>query len=293
MKVDVTSDLHVDFWIDVKKPATKQKKLITEWIAKLLPEAPSDVIVIAGDIGHYNWQNKILFDVLRKTYKKVIWTSGNHDLYMISHSIRDQFNGNSFERLGNMIALANAIDGVHYLDGTTIQIGDFTIGGGSAWYDGSYAKEKYKYGDSDIRALWRASMNDANLIYDPRNTLHGILNIFEHANQENAKLDNIYDKCDLVVTHIAPDWHHIVGKYETTTTAFYCFDGREMLKGMKPNAHWLFGHTHDLFYYEHPSGPTMVCNPLGYPYNGLDITRRKFKTIELGVPPPSYADIFT
>ena len=38
MKVDVTSDLHVDFWIDVKKPATKQKKLITEWIAKLLPK---------------------------------------------------------------------------------------------------------------------------------------------------------------------------------------------------------------------------------------------------------------
>lgn len=72
MKVDVTSDLHVDFWIDVKKPATKQKKLITEWIAKLLPETPSDVIVIAGDIGHYNWQNKILFDVLRKTYKKEI-----------------------------------------------------------------------------------------------------------------------------------------------------------------------------------------------------------------------------
>ena len=207
---------------------------------------------------------------------------------MISHSIRDQFNGNSFERLGNMIALANAIDGVHYLDGTTIQIGDFTIGGGSAWYDGSYAKEKYKYGDSDIRALWRASMNDANLIYDPRNTLYGILNIFEHAKQENAKLVNLYDKCDLVVT-LSPigiiSWVNMKPRLLHSIALMV-----EVLKGMKPNAHWLLVIRTICFIMS--IQVAMLCNPLGYPYNDLDITRRKFKTIELGAPPPSYGDIF-
>lgn len=292
MKVDVTSDIHLDFWVDPTKPMGKQNKLIGELVTKLLPEFPSEVLVIAGDIGHYNWQNKILFEVLRKTYKQVLWVSGNHDLYMISHKIRDKFNGNSFERLADMVALSNQIDGVQYLDGTVIKIGDFVIGGGSGWYDGSYAIEKYGYGNADIRSLWNNAMNDANHIYDPRNKLYGQLNIFTHAEEETAKLRAIYDVCDLVVTHIAPEWSFVPPKYETTITAFYCFDGREMLANMKPNAHWLFGHTHDPYYYRNELGPTMVCKPLGYPNYTSNLSRRAFFTIELGKPIPGYDGVF-
>jgi metallophosphoesterase superfamily enzyme len=98
---DLTSDIHIDFWVDATNNAQKQKKNFRTLINKLLPSNPSDTLVIAGDLGHYNHQNKLFLITLREFYKNIILVHGNHDLYMISASIRKSFLYNSFNRLDN------------------------------------------------------------------------------------------------------------------------------------------------------------------------------------------------
>jgi hypothetical protein len=295
--VDVTSDLHLDFWVnpDSVKSEHKQREMISLLVSHLLPETPSEVLIIAGDIGHYNWQNAMLFEILRETYKQIIWVHGNHDLYMVSNKIEKKFKYDSFMRLSNMIELADKIDGVHYLNGDTIQVGGHIIGGCGAWYDNGYGKSVWNMTDDQFIHRWREYLNDANYIQVPYTRTREI-NSLEYAEQMKAMLGNIIDVCDLVVTHVAPTWSHLPSHYRIPESTFYCFDGEDLLSRMKPDAKWVFGHTHDPFFHQHDQGPYMICNPLGYPYNKIDpimsnMNKRKFETVDLD-PLPSYEEIF-
>lgn len=298
MKIDITSDLHVDMWVDVfaNKNEHKQKKRISTLVSNLLPDEPADVLVVAGDIGHYNWQNVILFKILRETYETVIWVHGNHDMYMISNTTEKKYNLDSFQRLNEMIQLANDIEGVHYLNGDTIQVGDYIIGGCGAWYDNGYGSNVWGMNDRTFVDKWRDYLNDANYIQVPYTKTNEIDSL-TYSKKQQALLAKIIDVCDLVVTHVAPDWTHLPNHYQMPESTFYCFDGRTLLKRMKPNAMWVFGHTHDKHSFQHTSGPMMICNPLGYPEGGLNInsdalSKRKFTTIDLGEL-PTYEEIFS
>lgn len=298
MTVDVTSDLHIDHWVNphTVKNEYKQREMISLLVSQLIPDTPSEVLIIAGDIGHYNWQNAMLFEILRETYKQVIWVHGNHDLYMVSGNIAKKFDYDSFRRLNEMIAIANRIDGVHYLNGDTIQVDGYIIGGCGAWYDNGYGKSVWNLTDTQFVDKWRDYLNDANYIQVPyTKTLE--INSLEYAAQMKAMLSNIVDVCDLVVTHVAPTWSHLPSHYRMPESTFYCFDGEDLLARMKPDAKWVFGHTHDPHFYQHDQGPYMICNPLGYPDSKIDPIasnpgKRKFVSVDLD-PLPSYEDIFT
>ena len=295
-KVDITSDVHVDHWIDPSAPEKKQWKLITTFVKGLVSEDHSDTLVIAGDIGHYNWQNAIFFRVLREYYENVIWVHGNHDLYLVSKKIQKKFNFNSFNRLNDMIELSNNIDGVHYLDGDTIQIDDYIIAGAGMWYDNTYAKNEWGYSEVAIKRMWLDGMNDSNLITVP-NTPDSIMDYLEYCKDQYEKLDAIIDGADMVVSHVAPCYQHTPSKYHEPFTTFYQFDGSDMLMRLSDSCVWLFGHTHDMYSYKHPMGVQIYCNPLGYPLYGMNAhnpetyAKRQFKTIELGEM-PSYDEVF-
>jgi predicted phosphodiesterase len=112
MKIHITSDTHLDFWIDPKNPEAKQIRMIAEFVKYTMPESPADVIMIAGDIGHYNWQNELYFKELRRHYKHVFWVFGNHDLYMVSTKVEKLYNKDSWTRLADMIKRSDALDGM-------------------------------------------------------------------------------------------------------------------------------------------------------------------------------------
>jgi len=101
VKIAITSDLHLDFWIEPKGTVLKQEKKMHSLIKKLMPVEEADAIIIAGDIGHYNNQNELFFRILTKFFKNVFWVFGNHDLYMVSKSNTKAFNDNSFNRLND------------------------------------------------------------------------------------------------------------------------------------------------------------------------------------------------
>ena len=105
--LDVISDTHVDSWVGINHPEFTQELLLHKLIGKILPENPSDIIIIAGDIGHYNSQNMLFFSILKQYYKKILWVHGNHELYLISNKMKKQYEYNSFNRLNEFIKLSN------------------------------------------------------------------------------------------------------------------------------------------------------------------------------------------
>jgi len=253
MKIDVTSDIHIDFWINPQsvKSTRKQTNRISSFISNLIPKEPSDTLVIAGDIGHYNWQNLIFLEQCRVIYKDVIWVHGNHDLYLVSSQSYKTYSGDSFNRLNEMIEMSNSIAGVHYLNGNIININNFIIGGSSAWYDNGYGSNEWNMNEQAFITKWRNYLNDANYIYVTDTDTHEIDSL-AYSNNEKKILNNIVEECDLIVTHIAPDWTHTPIHYLMPESTFYSFDGRNLLSKTKPNAKWLFGHTHDRHSFTHP-----------------------------------------
>lgn len=301
MKFDVTSDLHMDFWVDHRNPEPKQVRLMTQLFeGSLLPQTPSSTLVIAGDVGHYNHQNSILFSVLRKYYQHVIWVAGNHDLYMVSQNIGKKFEFDSFNRLNDMVRLSDMIDGVNYLNGNTIEIDGIVFGGSSGWYDGAYAYNVWGYNTEATIQLWSKYMTDFKLIRTKNEFSKNIYHEFDflkYSDYQKELLKQIAPACDIMISHIAPDWTHIKSKYNTPGSTFYAFDGREILASMKEKSAWVFGHTHEKHFYNSPYGPTMICNPLGYPSEdgmmSIGLERHKFLTVdtaELG--PVNYEEIF-
>lgn len=272
LKIDYISDLHLDFYIKSKNPDDKKAKLgIIEFIGFILNRAlpPGDVLIIAGDLGHYNSQIRLLLIELKKIYKHVIVTFGNHDLYMISNNIMKKYKGKSENRLIELEEICRELD-VHYLNGQVIEIDGVRIGGTGSWYD---------LKTSEDLVLWNKIMNDSNLIYKgnerPSNGMYSMYNSRVSSNwdpikfweQEREKLERVAkEKCHVFVTHVAlnyaPDEIMHPEYVGDKSNLFYYTNNLDILKesGCKVHIH---GHTHQKFEYE-VDGIRVYCNPLGY-----------------------------
>ena len=285
MKIHITSDIHLDFWIDAKHPEAKQNRLIAELVTNCMPDESVDVILIAGDIGHYNWQNELLFKELRKHYKHVLWVFGNHDLYMVSKKVVKSFDNNSWARLADMVERSNKLDGVHYLEGNTIEIDGVTFGGHGMWYDGTYSLRHFQMNHIGQTKYWRDFMNDSNLITDP-NTVSGLIDWHELSKEAIEDVRAIVSKCDVFMSHVGPDCSRVPSRWHNAGTGFYYFEGEELLCQMNEKQAWIYGHTHDPAFFNNVYGCQMICNPLGYPIGSnrglIEAKERKFLTFEVG-----------
>lgn len=294
MKISITSDIHIDFWIGINCSPKKQQKQMRILIEKLLPEEKSDTLIIAGDIGHYNHQNILLFGVLREYFKNIIWVHGNHDFYMVSSSIKKNFHCDSYARLQDMITLSEKIDGIHYLNGNIVEIEGTKFGGCGMWYNYDYAQQVWHMPHDKCVQRWNEFLNDANLIRVLWNYSIGQINNEVYFNEQFELLKKVYLQSDVIVTHVNPDWEHLKSNWKMPDSTFYVFDGREMLKELDNTKMWIFGHTHDRYFYSHPSGCTMICNPLDYAipnWQDKDLIDKKFLTMEVGKL-KSYEDVF-
>lgn len=284
---DLTSDLHIDFWVDYRNPPKKQERLLSEFVCKMLPTEPSDVLVIAGDLGHFNQQNKLLLDAFRKYYSAIVVVFGNHELYLVSKAQVKKY-GTSFNRLNEMIEMAGSISNVHYLSGTKVQLGDITFGGSGGWYDNTYAKTFYSMNDRQIDEMWFDFMNDGRLIKD--------FNRYDLALGEYENLKSVVDSVDVMVSHVAPTYDFIPTKYNNATSTFYQFDGSDLLNRLGAGKIWCYGHTHDKIMSIHRTETQLCCNPLGYPFgNDYDLSgispKRKICRINIENV-PTYEAIF-
>jgi predicted MPP superfamily phosphohydrolase len=244
MKILQLSDLHLDFYL--KEDASNKRKLqqFANNQLRLDKTADIDLITIAGDLGHYNHQSLVFMEFLRDEYNvPVLYTYGNHDLYLVSSTQRNKYSRNSMNRLAEMIEMTNAVDGIHYLDGECVTIDGVTIGGVANWYDNSYLNPE----GANLDGLWYMSMNDSRLIYKDGATVSSVLDFREYL-QCDAKIKAVLDqKPQYVFSHVAPliNSKLIDPRYaESTTTAFYLSNSYHLLEQCESLQHWQYGHTH-------------------------------------------------
>lgn len=279
MKVAYLSDIHLDFWVqehNTQKP--KFTRQLNEMIEMIDPQA-ADVMIIAGDLGHHYAQDCAFLKAMRQIYEHVILVAGNHDYYLVSRNIQEKYKFNSLNRIKEMKEFCAANPGLHYLDGTSIEINGVTFAGACAGWDDSYFQKinKYKPTKDEIVNLFRRIMNDARLIFadgkpSPKIdhfdhypvTSYTTFDPVKHFEGEMIKLNGIAS-ADVMITHygpaVPPDMRPAYAMSPVTT--FYYFNGDEIIDRLEPKV-WVYGHTHDFHEFNH-RGTQILCNPLGYP----------------------------
>ncbi|MGG1659511.1 metallophosphoesterase family protein [Brevibacillus sp. NRS-1366] len=268
---DLISDIHLDFWVKVENPKHKMLPQIEDFINSILPDNPQNVLVIAGDLGHYNWQNQLLIKELKQVYEHILLVAGNHDFYLVSTNQEKQYQGKSTKRVLEMKELCKEVMNVHYLDGNIIEIDGVKFGGVGIWYDFSYGMKELGYTKEALYSKWWEVMNDSRLI-------KGLLDkSFTFADEEKKKLDSIVDESDVIITHVGGDWSRVIGNYKfDSVTSFYYFDGSNHFSKLEDKV-WCFGHTHQRYDYD-AYGCRFVNASLGYPSEGKG---RKIVQIEV------------
>jgi predicted phosphodiesterase len=275
MKIDVLSDTHFDFYFHHQKYTKNEVKEFFEKAIDL--NNIGDVLVIAGDIGHYNEQNINILKQLKQIYKNIICVLGNHDYYLVGKENKSQFK-DSFERANNMRELINAQDGMYCLNGDIIEIDGVKFGGCDSWYNDGYFGRQYpteSFPKRSTNQQWKNCMNDAEYIV-------GVTNFDDIFEIERPKIEKVYKECDVMITHINPsakDEHISVRYQNSSSNVFFCFEGEKYLKNGSMK-YWVFGHTHEeVNYIEHDV--QCICHPLGYPSESGNGEWVKVKQIEV------------
>ncbi len=254
MTIDYFTDPHIDFYA---KFNTQKINALVDRLLNTKTNSDFDVLVIAGDIGHYNDDNVYFLSLLAKYYKKVLITWGNHDLYLLP-SNREKYNYNSFNRLNEFKEMIKEIDNVVFLDGQKVEYEGITFWGSGLWYEVASLNH------------WCNYMNDAKYIFDRKEKYtfslpyewYPIEYRFDPYKLYERELEKInkLDRADVIISNIPPINFGVskdMGNY------YFVPYGEMIIERVKPKM-WIFGHTHikrDLKF----NNCRLLCNPLGYP----------------------------
>lgn len=271
MIIDILSDIHLDFYFRQHQPSDREIQIVFD---PLLATAKADMLIVAGDIGHYNSQNIYVLKQIQKIYqyKYIVCVLGNHDYYLLSNSSKHEYFYNSQLRAKAMRDLTNQEEGMYCLDGEVIDIDGIKIGGADSWYDGKYIIRNFPdYRKEDINGLYEYVMNDANYVLG--------VSWIELSQEEKKKIELIYQDVDIMITHVNPSLYpeHTSSQFrEEKTTGFFTFDGENYVKNgtMK---YWIFGHTHIANEFNF-HGVKCICNPMGYPRENNQIKISQINT---------------
>ena len=270
MKIDFLSDIHLDFWVKELNPQNKKFKRQIDDTIKIVNPLDGDVLVIAGDIGHSNQQAMLFLIEMKKFYKEIIITFGNHDMYLLSNAMVSKYRAKSENRLKELKEICENLD-IHFLDGNIVNINGIKFGGTGSWYNLPTSQ--------DIES-WKKVMNDSRIIYNGyAMQSYGMYQSYSQPGtnwdtqkfweSEKSKLVQIAEEgCDIFVTHVALNEPTVEegmnSEYENdSNNIFYYTDNIELLKksGCKIHIH---GHTHQHLDYI-KDDIRIVCNTLGYP----------------------------
>ncbi len=249
MKIKLLSDLHHEFQTRKEEKAQPYFQYNGE-----------DVLVLAGDIasGSTNVMETIK-RFLDAGFPEVVYVPGNHEYY--GTNIKD-FNI-------KMAAKTMQLDNVHFLNPSSVVIGDTMFIGGSLWTnfrDDAWAASVAKGNISDFRLIHDFKPADA-------------IEMFQN---HSGYIKHIYEQSKgmkkVIVTHFLPAVECISPQYrdkDRTTSMLNKYFANNLGSWIAEleDTTWLFGHTHDSV--DVTIGNTRcVANPFGYwPYD----TNRDFK----------------
>ncbi|WIL40238.1 metallophosphoesterase (plasmid) [Kurthia sp. YJT4] len=254
MNIDYISDLHLDFYVEPEGNQEKYTAKTRDFLQKLLPETLAEVLVIAGDLSHFNQQSFDTLQFFSEYYKQVFFVFGNHDYYLISKKQRRKYHETSSERETELLEMIVSLPNVQVLqDFDVYTVNGVRFAGSTSWYPlETFEQQTY----------FKQTSNDSVMI-------HG-LKIEELHHQEMAMYEQM-PEVDLLVTHIPPillDSHRKYG-----SSACYVNELKEIKASI-----CIFGHCHEQQVYE-KAGILFAINALGYPKEGL---MGRIRTVSVG-----------
>lgn len=279
LKIDYLSDLHLDFYFSSGKKIKDDKiKEIYDPIFLKDNRAIGDVLIVAGDISHFNHQTYRLLKYFKENYYKyIVCVLGNHDYYIIGKEAIQNY-PTSFDRVKEIRMRLNSIEGVHCLDGNCVEIEGVVFGGCDSWYNNGYMKYHYPYTSHALKSvneMWRKLLNCPKYLV-------GVENYDDIWKIEEKKIEDVYKKCDVMVTHVNPciKDEYIPLKYrKNQVNTFFTFSGEKYLHegSMK---YWVFGHTHDVVEFEEGE-VKCLCNPVGYSHESGHMFFTEIRSFEI------------
>lgn len=234
MRIRPLSDLHLEF---------------QPWSP---PAAIADVVVLAGDI-HLGVRG---IEWARECFPKsdVIYVPGNHEFY-----------GREMHETTADMRRAAQRDGIHFLDGSSAEIGGVRFLGAILWTDFALNGSGTRDVENSMR-IARAAMTDYRVI---RTTGAGVLSPSDTRTIHDAQvawltmeLSRPFSGATVVVTHHLPHPNSVHRKYAGHLLNPCFASDLSALMG-DPVKLWIHGHTHESMDYV-IKGTRVVCNPRGY-----------------------------
>lgn len=112
MKIAYISDLHLDFYVN---PWAAWQRKLQHFLAQLLPDEPADVLIVAGDLSHYDAQSMFALTFFAKHFQQVFYVMGNHDYYLLSNKQRARYKRHSINREIALHAMTSTLSNVTLL----------------------------------------------------------------------------------------------------------------------------------------------------------------------------------
>lgn len=280
MIIDILSDLHLDFYFPQQKAVDINgvKSIFDPIFFDNKKRDCGDVLVIAGDLGHFNSQNiKILKIFQKEYYKNIVCVLGNHDYYLVNSIAQDDYDLDSFNRVKEMRKLINEQKNMYCLDGNTIEIDGIKFGGCDSSYSNAYLRTYFPLADNykANNEMWKNCINDYRFMYN-------VNNYDDIYKLELPKIEAVYKECDVMITHVNPSFlhKHMAQAYiNQQSNIFFSFNGHQFIyEGTMK--YWIFGHTHDALEYELDK-VQCICNPMGYPSESNYAKNVAIKSIEI------------
>ena len=141
MIIDILSDTHFDTYFTQAQSSNIEaiKSIFDPIFFDNRKRETGDVLIIAGDIGHYNSQNMKILKIFQKEYyQHIVCVLGNHDYYLNNRIEQDDYDLNSFNRVNEIRELINAQENMYCLNGDVIEIDGIRFGGCYSSYSNAY-----------------------------------------------------------------------------------------------------------------------------------------------------------
>lgn len=229
MKIGIVSDLHLEMHRDQGVSMASSIK------------SDTDILVLAGDIfslKHHYWPIELM-KIFCASFKDVIYTYGNHELYGTS----------PLKAFDNLAYLGRKFSNLHILqDGKPETIQSQRFIGGTLWFR-----------DQPDNILYKDNLND----------FHLIKSFVPWVYRENTlMIDNLVanlQKDDVLITHHLPSDLSVHEQYKNDSlNRFFVCDISDLISERAPRL-CIHGHSH--MPTDYMIGSTrIVSNPLGYPH---------------------------
>lgn len=240
MKIDYISDLHLDFHEYNVNSLKKWEKRTKDFVKSLIKEEKGEVLVIAGDISHYNIQSKWAIEQFSQEYEFVIFILGNHDYYLVSKTQEKKY-GNSLNRVVELKNLVKDIPNAKLLN--MFEVFDYNgvkFCGSTNWYSLQEEGECKMFNEES---------NDSRLIKK--------FDIYCESAHERFTEENLKDlEVDVLITHVPCRIINTHLEFGNT----YCYYNE--INNIKAK-NIIFGHCHEQNIYKYPNS-TVYINALGY-----------------------------